>query len=98
MPKTTSWKYIQEADAIDIKSFIQQLVGIFEANVEIINQLKRELFLDTRLQFVIQIDINPALSTPYFGLDKRTISFLGRTNTVVDFDIYKRDSQGIITT
>jgi hypothetical protein len=45
---------------------------------------------------VIDIDINPDSSTPYFGLNKRTIDFLGRTKTEVDFDLYKADTIGLL--
>ena len=54
-----------------------------------------ELMLETRLQFVVDIDINPESSTPYFPLNKRIIKFLNQTETEVDFDIYKADTIGV---
>lgn len=51
--------------------------------------------LETRLQFVIDIEINPESSTPFFGLNKKTINFLNKTETEVDFDLYKSDTIGI---
>jgi hypothetical protein len=45
---------------------------------------------------VIDIDINPDSSTPYFGLNKRTIDFLAKTESNVDFDLYKTDTIGIL--
>jgi hypothetical protein len=45
---------------------------------------------------VIDIDINPEASTPYFGLNKKTINFLNKTNTEVDFDLYKADTTGLL--
>lgn len=44
---------------------------------------------------MIDIDINPEASTPYFGLNKRTISFLSKTDTEVGFDVYKADTIGL---
>ncbi|WP_396173004.1 hypothetical protein [Flavobacterium sp.] len=58
--------------------------------------LKDKLNLTTRIQFVVNIDINPDASTPYFGLNKRTIDFLAKTETEVDFDLYKTDTIGIL--
>ncbi len=45
---------------------------------------------------MVNIDINPDASTPYFGLNKRTIDFLAKTETEVDFDLYKTDTIGIL--
>lgn len=36
-----------------------------------------------------KIDINPEGSTPYFGFNKRTIDFLSKTESEVDFNLYK---------
>ena len=74
---------------------LEKLVTLFEDKAEEINRLKKELGLTTRLQFVIDIDINPEASTPYFGLNKRTIDFLSKTGTEVDFDVYKADTIGV---
>ena len=68
---------------------LAKLIDQFESKIEIINRLKNQLKLTTRLQFVINIDIDPDSSTPYFGLNKRAIDFLSRTGTEVDFDVYK---------
>ncbi len=93
VPKSTSWKYkIEAGNEINLEIHIEKLIDIFEPKIEIINRLKKELNLETRLQFVIDIDINPDTSTPYFGLNKRTINFLGKTETEVNFDLYKVDT------
>lgn len=98
VPKSTSWKYkIEAGNDIDLEIHLEKLIDIFEPKIEVINRLKRELNLKTRLQFVIHIDINPAASTPYFGLNKRTIDFLNKTQTEVDFDLYKADTIGLLT-
>jgi len=97
VPKSTSWMYrIDAGNDIDLETHLEKLIDIFENKVEEINRLKVKLKLDTRLQFVIDIDINPDSSTPYFGLNKRTINFLGKTGTEVDFDLYKADTIGLL--
>ncbi|THH34332.1 DUF4279 domain-containing protein [Neolewinella litorea] len=90
VPKSTSWKYkIEAGNEIDLETPLQKMIDIFKPKIEAINRLRNELNLKTRLQFVIDIDVNPDASTPYFGLNKRTIEFLCKTQTEVDFDLYK---------
>lgn len=97
VPKSTSWIYrIDAASDINLEIHLEKLINIFENKVDVINQLKEKLNLATRLQFVIDIDINPDSSTPFFGLNKRSIDFLGKTGTEVDFDLYKADTIGIL--
>jgi hypothetical protein len=97
VPKSTSWNYrIDAGSDINLESYLEKLIDIFENKVVEINGLKERFKLETRLQFVIDIDINPDLSTPYFGLNKRTIDFLGRTGTEVNFDLYKADTIGLL--
>jgi hypothetical protein len=97
VPKSTAWKFkIEVGNEIDLEAPLEKLIDIFEPKIEVINGLKRELNLETRLQFVIDIDINPAASTPFFGLNNRTIDFLSKTNSKVDFDLYKADSLGLL--
>jgi len=96
VPKSTSWSYrIDVGQEIDLETPLEKLVKLFENKTEVINRLKKELSLTTRLQFVIDIDINPEASTPYFGLNKKTIDFLSKTDTEMDFDLYKTDTIGI---
>jgi hypothetical protein len=97
VPKSTAWKYqIDVGDEIDLETPLKTLIDLFENKIEEINGLKSKLGVETRLQFVIDIDIDPEVSTPYFGLNKRTIDFLSKTGTEVDFDIYKADTIGIL--
>jgi hypothetical protein len=97
VPKSTAWKYkIEVGNEIDLETPLEKLIRIFEPKIEVINRLKRDLNLETQLQFVIDIDINPDASTPYFGLNKRTIDFLSKTETEVDFDLYKADTIGLL--
>ncbi len=95
-PKSTSWIYgINVGNNIDLETPLKKIVMMFEGKTEQINRIKKELGLETLLQFVIDVDINPEASTPYFGLNKRTIDFLAKTETEVDFDIYKADTIGL---
>lgn len=97
VPKSTSWMYRIDAGAdIDLEIHLDKLIDIFENKVDEINRLKEKLKLKTRLQFVIYIDIHPDSSIPYFGLNKRTIDFLSKTGTEVDFDLYKADTIGLL--
>ncbi|MEQ8477850.1 DUF4279 domain-containing protein [Fulvivirga sp.] len=97
VPKSTSWKYrIDAGNDIDLETHLERLIEIFEPKIDIINRLKNSLNLETRIQFVIDIDINPDSSTPYFGLNKKTIKFLNMTETEVDFDLYKADTIGLL--
>ncbi|WP_299137155.1 DUF4279 domain-containing protein [uncultured Tenacibaculum sp.] len=98
VPKSTSWEYrIDAGNEIDLVTYLEKLIDIFESKIEIINGLKSKYDLATRIQFVIDIDINPESSTPYFGLNKRMIDFLAKTGTEVDFDLYKSDTIGILS-
>jgi|TARA_B110000908_G_C10059982_1_gene360154 hypothetical protein len=97
VPKSTAWKYqIDAGNEIDLETYLAKLIDIFQPKVGIINRLKENYNLTTRIQFVIDIDINPESSTPYFRLNKRTIDFLNKTGTEVDFDLYKADTIGLL--
>ena len=90
VPKSTSWKYqIDAEEDINLELHLEKLIDIFEKKVLEINQIKAKLNLKTRLQFVITIDVSLNASLPFFGLNERTIDFLGKTGTEVDFDLYK---------
>lgn len=96
-PKNSLWKFkIELGKKIDFETPLREFVKILKSKTSIINALKKEYSLQTRFQFVIDIDIDPDASTPYFGLNKEIISFLSETNTEVDFDLYKVDSTGIL--
>lgn len=97
IPKSTSWKYrIGVGNDIDLETPLEKLIEIFEPKIDIINSLKNSFNLETKIQFIIDIDINPEVSTPYFGLNKRVIKFLDKTETEVDFDLYKSDTIGML--
>lgn len=81
---------------INLEKYIEKLLDVFEPKIESINKLKGTLDLQTHLQFVIDIDINPDASTPFFDLNKRTIHFLSKTDTEVSFDLYKSDTMNLL--
>jgi hypothetical protein len=96
IPKSTSWKLqIDVGSETDLASPTEDIIKQLEPKIDEIVKLKKDLNLETRLQFVIDIDINPESSTPYFPLKKRIIKFLNQTETEVDFDIYKADTVGL---
>jgi len=96
-PKSTSWKYhIDVGNKTDLETPLKKLIDKFKVKITEINRLKKAYKLETRLQFVIDIDINPESSTPFFGLNNKTIDFLYKTKTEVDFDLYKVDSIGFL--
>lgn len=97
VPKATSWKYRINAGAeINLEKYLEILITVLEPKINEINQLKEKLKLETYIMLVIDIDINPEASTPYFGLNKRTINFLDKTETTVHFDLYKADTIGLL--
>lgn len=97
VPNSTSWILrINIGNEIDIVTPTESIVNLLEPKIGEIVKLKKALNLETRLQYVIDIDINPESSTPYFPLNNRIIEFLYLTETEVDFDIYKVDTIGII--
>ena len=97
VPKSTSWNYrIDAGNEIDLEKYLEQLIEVFEPKITDINHLKEKFKLNTRIQFVIDIDINPDSSTPYFGLNKKAIDFLYKTGTEMDYDLYKADTIGLL--
>lgn len=96
IPISTSWKFqCNVGEEIDLVTPLEELIDIFEPKIQEIKLLKEEYKIETRLQFVIDIDINPKVSTPYFRLNKKIINFLNQTETEVDYDLYKADTIGI---
>lgn len=77
---------------IAIDNLVNEVVGMLFDKIEIINELKAELRLDSVLEIVMGVDINPIQSTPALSHDLRTIEFLYRTKTTTDVDIYRFDS------
>jgi len=78
---------------LNIDKLVCELVHKLKDKVEIINELKNKYKLDSVLQIVLDIDLNPDQSTPYLGHDLETINFLFKTQTKTGIDIYRFDSR-----
>lgn len=91
-PVSTSWMLkIDAGKNLDLEYYLDLLIKQLEPKTSTINLLKDKFKLSTRIQFVIEIDSNPEVSAPYFGMNKRAIDFLHKTGTEVDYDLYKID-------
>lgn len=78
---------------LDIDKLVSEIIHQLKDKIEIINELKQKYQLDSVLQIVLDIDMNPDQSTPYLGHDLETIDFLFKTKTKTDVDIYRFDSR-----
>ena len=89
------WKLSTEKgkEYLDIDKLVSEIVHNLKDKVDTINELKQKYQLDSVLQIVLDIDMNPDQSTPYLGHDLETIDFLFRTQTKTDIDIYRFDSR-----
>ena len=97
VPVRTSWKLqVTSGSSPNFKTSLEELIATLTPLIEEINTLKSELSLETKLMFVMDIDIDPDASMPYFALNHKSIQFLYQTGTSVDFDLYKADTKGLI--
>ena len=98
--KYTCWKLSTEKgkEYFEIDKLVDEIVNELFDKIEIINDLKKELQLYSVLEIVMDIDINPDISTPALGHDLRTLEFLYKTETITDVDIYRFDSASNETT
>lgn len=78
---------------LDIDKLVNEIVCKLKDKIDIINELKLNYQLDSVLQIVLDIDLNPDESTPSLGHDLETIDFLFKTKTKTDIDIYRFDSR-----
>lgn len=89
------WKLSTEkgVEYLDIDKLVNEIVFKLKAKIDKINELKQQYQLDSVLQIVLDIDLNPEQSTPSIGHDLETIDFLFKTQTKTDIDIYRFDSR-----
>lgn len=89
------WKLSTEKgkEYLDIDKLVNEIINQLKDKIDIINGLKLKYQLDSVLQIVLDIDMNPEQSTPYLGHDLETIDFLFKTKTKTDVDIYRFDSR-----
>ena len=79
-------------ELLNMDKLVNEVVSQLSEKTELINNIKQRLDLDTALSIVMYIDINEAQSTPYLGHNSEVISFLHRTGTTTDVDIYRYNS------
>lgn len=91
----SSWKLSTEkgSEYLDIDKLVNEIISKLKDKINIINELKHKYQLDSVLQIVLDIDLNPDQSTPFLGHDLETIDFLFKTQTKTDIDIYRFDSR-----
>lgn len=78
---------------IEIDKLVNEIVEKLFDKIEIINEVKNQYQLDSTLEIILDIDINPENSTPSLGHELKTIEFLYKTKTTTDIDIYRFDSR-----
>ena len=93
--KYSSWKLSTEKGKgyIEIDKLVNEIVELLFDKIEKINKLKQKLKLNSVLEIVMDIDINPEQSTPALGHNLKTIEFLYKTQTETDIDIYRFNSK-----
>lgn len=93
--KYSCWKIstIKGKEYIEIDKLVNEIVELLFDKIEKINELKQKLKLNSVLEIVMDIDINPNQSTPALGHNLKTIEFLYKTRTETDVDIYRFNSQ-----
>ena len=93
--KNSAWILSTEIgkEYIDIEKLINEVLSKLDNKIDIINELKNEFDLISVLEIVLDIDTNPKETTPALCHDLKTIEFLFRTNTTIDVDIYRFNSE-----
>jgi len=82
-------------ELLDMDKLVNEVVSQLSEKIELINNLKQQLNLNTVLEIVMWIDMNEEESTPYLGHSLEVINFLHQTGTITDVDIYKYNSKEI---
>jgi len=93
--KYSCWQLSTEKgkNYIEIDKLVNEIVELLFNKIEKINKLKQRLKLNSVLEIVMDIDINPDKPTPALGHNLKTIEFLYKTRTETDIDIYRFNSQ-----
>jgi hypothetical protein len=87
------WASARGVEPIFIDRLVNEVIIKLRDKIEIINELKRLLNLESVLEVVLYVDINDNHPTPALGHDLQAIDFLYRTQTTTDVDIYRYDSR-----
>ena len=80
-------------EQIFIDALVEEIVDKLYDRIDIINKLKIEYHLESVLEIIMYVDINPETSTPALGQNLKTIEFLYKTKTKIDVDIYRYNSE-----
>ncbi|RTQ46307.1 DUF4279 domain-containing protein [Hymenobacter gummosus] len=91
--KYACWQWQTRPAALLLDELVTQVVARFEDHAPAIVGLKQQFGLDSVLEIVLYVDVNDEAPAPALGHDLRTISFLYRTQTTTDVDIYRYDSR-----
>jgi len=98
IPKYSSWTFKFEAGTeLDLAAHLDKIITLLKPRIALINKLKKEYCLESRITFKVDVEINPDESTPYFPLNHEAISFLYLTGTSVDFDLHKTDQTNLLS-
>ncbi len=92
--KYSCWKIstVKGKEYSEIDKLVNEIVELLFDKIDEINELKEKLKLNSVLEIVIDIDVNPDKSTPAFRHNLKTIEFLYKTKTETDVDIYRFNS------
>lgn len=91
--KYSCWTLKSYSDELlDMDKLVSEVIYQLSDKIELINNLKQRLNLDTVLEIVMYIDINEEQSTPYIGHNSEIIRFLHLTETTTEIDIYRYNS------
>jgi hypothetical protein len=95
MIKNSCWQLSTEKgkEYIEVDKLVNEIVTKLISKIDVINKIKHQFHLESVMEVVLDIDINPEVSTPAIGHDLQTIEFLYKTKTITDVDIYRFDSR-----
>ena len=91
LPKRTSWVLSTSNivdEYIDIYQMATSITKTLEPKVNLINQIREQFNLTTRLEVVLWFSVDENSSTPAIGFEVETIEFLGKVGALVDIDTY----------
>ncbi|MFM2291918.1 MAG: hypothetical protein RIS29_1731 [Bacteroidota bacterium] len=92
--KFSSWMLSTDigTEYLNIDRLVAEIVEPLYEKIELINEAKSQLGLESVLEVVLYIDVNEENSTPSVIYDLKTIEFLFKTKTIVDIDIHRFES------
>ncbi|MBD8027201.1 DUF4279 domain-containing protein [Ureibacillus sp. Re31] len=84
----TCWKYESETlETLDVDDVLLPILNVFQSKTVIINQLKKELNLDVRIELVIAMIDG---YTPGLVISPEFSSFAAAIDAYIDIDMYVR--------